>query len=507
MSSFCTENDSAQQFSSHFDNQYARLPEHFFTRVAPTPRAGAALLDVSPECLAQLGMSEEFPGLQALQEVMGGQRLWPGMDPLAQKYTGHQFGIYNPDLGDGRGLLLGEWKNDRGQLFDLHLKGAGVTPYSRFADGQAVLRSSVREYLGSAAMAGLGIATTQALALASNTEQVRRERWEPGATLLRVAPSHVRFGHFEWLSQQGQPGDMAALVELVIKRCWPESEGAPSPTLAMFEHCARATAEMIAGWQIYGFVHGVMNTDNMSIMGLTFDYGPYAFQDRFDPDFNPNHTDMDGRYSFSQQPDIGMWNLSVLASTLLEQVAHELDDREGAVEALKAALGHYGDLVNERYGEGMRARLGLGDETEGDPRLLADFLDLLKREQHDYHRAFRCLADWSAQGPGEGVLTELGNSPAMQAWYQRYHQRIESSQPGEIDYAARKNRMDKVNPIYILRTHLAQEAIQALEQQGDAAQLKCLRQLLSDPFNEQPGMDYYAKAPSSHAPVCLSCSS
>ncbi|WP_082890385.1 protein adenylyltransferase SelO [Halotalea alkalilenta] len=491
-------------FAARFDNRYARLPAHFFTRVAPTPRKGTRLLDVSPGCLALLGLDAGRPGTEAFTALLGGEQLWPGMDPIAQKYTGHQFGIYNPSLGDGRGLLLGEWLAPDGQRFDLHLKGAGVTPYSRFADGQAVLRSSLREYLASEAMAALGVPTSRALAVAVNQERVRRERWEPGATLLRVAPSHVRFGHFEWLAFGGDKPGLRKLIDHVIDDHWPHLRGHESPTAAMFDEVVAATAEMIAAWQAYGFVHGVMNTDNMSILGLTFDYGPFAFQDAFDPGFNPNHTDQEGRYSYAEQPSVGLWNLSRLASALLGPISDELGGEERARDALAGALERYGERLNLRFGERMRARLGLELEQPDDPRLLGDFLALLQAGRCDYHLCFRALADWHGDEPGERLRAALGDGAASRDWLARYRDRLGRETRAE---AARMVAMNAVNPLYVLRTHLAQRAIEAIETSADTAELVRLRACLSAPFTPQPGAEAYASAPPAGAPVCLSCSS
>ncbi|WP_025732843.1 protein adenylyltransferase SelO [Carnimonas nigrificans] len=486
-----------------FDNRFARLPAHFFSALEPAVQPGTQLLDVSPDCRRLLDMSREEISDEHLRALLGGEQLWPGMQPLAQKYTGHQFGSYNPDLGDGRGLLLGEWRNDSGVAFDLHLKGAGRTPYSRHGDGHAVLRSSVREYLVSEAFAGLGLPSTRALAVAVNQQQVPRERWEPGATLLRVAPSHVRFGHFEWLALSGHRQDVALLVNHVLAQHWPDLLEAPSPALAMFERCAERTAEMIAGWQAMGFVHGVMNTDNMSILGIALDFGPFAFQEQFDPAFTPNLTDAGGRYAYSEQPSIGMWNLSRLAFALLEQVAMEVGSEEAAQTVLQHALEEYGERVNHAFGERMRARLGLQQEMPDDTQLLGDFLSLLYHQGLDYHRAFRALASVNEQEPA-ATPADLGQSAAADGWIERYRMRLLHE---ERSTRERQQAMNQVNPLYVLRTHLAQRAIEAIEQHNDTRELKRLRELLAAPYTAQPGMDYYAEPAAGGAPVRLSCSS
>ncbi|MGJ8517963.1 protein adenylyltransferase SelO [Carnimonas bestiolae] len=489
--------------TNRFDNRFARLPQHFFSLLEPTAQPGTQLLDVSPECRRLLTMPEQEISDAQLRALLSGETLWPGMQPLAQKYTGHQFGIYNPELGDGRGLLLGEWRADSGASFDLHLKGAGRTPYSRHGDGNAVLRSSVREYLVSEAFAGLGLPSTRALAVAVNQQQVPRERWEPGATLLRVAPSHVRFGHFEWLALSEHDSDVALLVDHVLSQHWPDLLEAPSPTLAMFERCAERTAEMIAGWQAMGFVHGVMNTDNMSILGIALDFGPFAFQEQFDPAFTPNLTDAEGRYAYSEQPSIGMWNLSRLAFALLQQIAQELGSEDAAQAAVQQTLENYGERINHAFGERMRARLGLTEELPEDTQLLGDFLSLLYHQRLDYHCAFRSLAQLSDPSD-EKLPLALGQSAAALAWAERYRARL-AHEPRSAQQ--RQQAMNQVNPLYVLRTHLAQRAIEAIEQHNDASELKRLRELLADPYNARAGMDEYAMPARNSAPVRLSCSS
>ncbi|MDV6317458.1 protein adenylyltransferase SelO [Chromohalobacter sp. HP20-39] len=480
-----------------FDNAWARLPDDFFTRVSPTTWKNTRLVDISPHGCRMLGLDTELfnddsPSRETLRQVLGGETVLPGMDPLAQKYTGHQFGVYNPALGDGRGLLLGEVATDDG-FWDLHLKGAGQTPYSRFGDGRAVLRSTIREYLAGEAMAGLGIPTTLALALAVNDEKVQRERVEPGATLLRLAPSHVRFGHFEWLYQARRNDDLRRLVEHVITRHRPALAECEAPTEALFGDTVARTARLIAAWQAYGFVHAVMNTDNMSILGLTLDYGPYAFMDRYEPTLVPNHTDTAGRYAFDQQPGVGLWNLSVLGQSLTP-----LADPE----ALRAQLAEYEPALQQEYARLMRARLGLEQVQEGDAQLVQDWLTLLADAGADYHRAFRALGEWAVDD-GAWLHDEVP-AEGLAAWLSRYRQRLDDE---PRDDASRREAMQSVNPLYVPRTHLIQQVIEAAEK-GDMAPLAEFRALLADPFTSQPGMAHWAAAPAPEASViCLSCSS
>ncbi|GHB29863.1 protein adenylyltransferase SelO [Salinicola rhizosphaerae] len=484
--------DGASLSGLVFDNVWSRFPADFFTRVAPTPRRGTRLLDVSPLAARRLGLDAETLDAKTLTGVMSGERLLPGMDPLAQKYTGHQFGTYNPALGDGRGLLLGEAVTPQGPV-DLHLKGAGQTPYSRFGDGQAVLRSSLREYLAGEAMAGLRIPTTLALAVAVNDERVMRERVEPGATLLRLAESHVRFGHFEWLYQQQRVEDLERLMHHVIDRHRPDLAQTEAPLEALYQDVVTRTAELIARWQAYGFVHAVMNTDNMSILGLTLDYGPYAFMDRFDSRLTPNHTDTTGRYAFDQQPGVALWNLTVLGQSLTPLIG---------VERLREILDTYEPTLQAAYAILMRARLGLESEQEDDGELIDDWLTLMERASADFHRSFRALSETDIQG-GLSLEAEIPDA-ALGDWLARYRERLSRESRGEAERLA---AMRRVNPVYVLRTHLAQQVIEAAED-GDAGPLRTFRELLSSPFERRDGMDAWAEAPAASAPpVCLSCSS
>ncbi|RKQ97216.1 hypothetical protein C7446_2638 [Kushneria sinocarnis] len=478
-----------------FDNAYARLPEYFYTRVQPTPRRGTRVLDTSPDCAELLGLEAAGLDDEPLRALMAGEQLLPGMDPLAQKYTGHQFGVYNPALGDGRGLLLGEVRTPHGPL-DLHLKGSGQTPYSRFADGQAVLRSSIREYLVSEHLAALGIPTTRALAVAVNDERVQRETVEPGATLLRVAESHVRFGHFEWLAYKGDEDGLQRLADHVIERHRPWLREHETPYAALFEDVVARTAELIARWQAYGFVHAVMNTDNMSILGLTIDYGPYAFLDTYIPDRVPNHTDTEGRYAFDQQAGVALWNLNRLGNALMPLV-----EREALVSALESFSGQ----LQQAFGAVMRQRLGLTTPQDDDAELCREWLTLLYQSGADYHRAFRMLSYYDGSEMQRARLArEVPDPSALAQWLERYDARLATEQRTTEE---RLEAMQAVNPVYVLRTHIAQRAIEAAER-GDRDELGLIRECLCRPFTPRPGCEAYEQAPpADEAAVCLSCSS
>lgn len=487
--------------SLHFDNSWSRFPEAFYSRVTPTPWRDTQVLDISPLGAAQLELDPDGIELGRLEALMAGRELLAGMAPIAQKYTGHQFGSYNPALGDGRGLLLGEALTSAGPM-DLHLKGAGQTPYSRFGDGRAVLRSSIREYLAGEAMSGLGIPTTTALAVAVNGEKVMRERVEPGATLLRLAPSHARFGHFEWLYQQRNVEGIRALAWHMIHRHRPGLADSEAPFEAFFADIVERTAQLIAAWQAYGFVHAVMNTDNMSLLGLTLDYGPYAFMERYQPGWTPNHTDAAGRYAFDQQPGVALWNLTVLAQSLTSLID---------VERLREILDRYEPVLQQAYAERMRARLGLSAPWQGedDASLAAAWLDCLERHSVDFHNAFRALGDYRGGSEARNRLAWLLEIPpqdeGLNAWLDAYDQRLEhESRGGE----ARQHAMEQVNPRYVLRTHLAQRVIEAAEN-GDIEPLRQFRQRLAAPFDlhDDDGEEWFTPPPTSAPPVCLSCSS
>src|SRR5574342_612811 len=375
-----------------FDNSYARLPEAFYAKLNPTPfssppylvhanRAAAELIDLDPDEFKR----PEFAG------VFGGSLLVPGMQPLAMLYSGHQFGVYVPQLGDGRAILLGEVKNERGERWDLQLKGARMTPFSRDGDGRAVLRSTIREYLCCAAMQGLGIPTTQALCLVGSEDKVYREQIETGAMVVRMAPSHVRFGTFEILYYRKQHEHLKTLADYVIELRYPHLREVPDKYARFFVEVVERTAKLIAQWQAVGWAHGVMNTDNMSILGRSLDYGPYGFMDDYDAGFICNHSDHNGRYAFNQQPFIGLWNLSCLAQALLPLVPKE---------ELKAALDRYTPIHQEYYLELMRLKLGLEGARAEDESLVNDLLALMAQSHADYTNVFRALGDFHS-APGE----------------------------------------------------------------------------------------------------------
>lgn len=465
-----------------FDNSYSRLPSGLYSRVEPAGFAHPHLVSFNPEAARLLDLEPECAHNPDFVAFFGGQKLLPGSAPLAMKYTGHQFGVYNPDLGDGRGLLLGEVVNAQGETWDLHLKGAGKTPYSRFGDGRAVLRSCIREYLGSEAMHHLGIPSTRALCIVGSDEPVLREKTERGAMLLRLADTHIRFGHFEWLFHSNQPELLKTLADFVITKHFPELADEHDRYAAFFREVVRRTARLMALWQLAGFAHGVMNTDNFSITGATFDYGPFGFLDIYEPGFICNHSDYNGRYAWNQQPSVGLWNLNALAYALSGLIGKD---------ALVAALqGYEGEFLGA-YGTGLRQKLGLRTERPEDHQLAADFLELLARNNADYTRSFRALAHVGSAEGQSPLRDDFLDREAFDAWLRRYRERLRAEGSDDRERAA---FMNSVNPKYILRNYMAQVAIDKAED-GDYGEIAKLRTLLMRPFDEQPENEAYAALP------------
>ncbi|MDG9884382.1 YdiU family protein [Pseudomonas sp. GD04058] len=465
-----------------FDNRFARLGDAFSTQVLPEPIDDPRLVVVSEAAMALLDLEPTEAHSPVFAELFGGHKLWSEADPRAMVYSGHQFGSYNPRLGDGRGLLLGEVCNDAGQHWDLHLKGAGQTPYSRMGDGRAVLRSSIREFLASEALHALGIPSSRALCVIGSNTPVWRETKESAAMLLRLAPSHIRFGHFEYFYYTRQPEQQRQLAEHVLDLHYPECKTADEPYLAMFRSIVERNAELIGKWQAYGFCHGVMNTDNMSILGITFDFGPFAFLDDFDAGFICNHSDDQGRYSYSNQVPIAHWNLSALAQALTPFIS---------VEALQEALGLFLPLYEAHYLDLMRRRLGLTTAEEGDKVLIQRLLSLMQPGAVDYSLFFRKLGDQPVEQALGVVRSDFVDLAGFDNWSQDYLARVQR-EPGNAD--GRRERMHAVNPLYVLRNYLAQRAIEAA-QGGDYSEVRRLHAVLARPFEEQPGMEAYAERP------------
>ena len=484
-------------------NRFHALGPEFHTELPAQGLPEPHWVATSADCAALLGLPADWatrPELNALQ-VFSGNALWPGMRTLASVYSGHQFGQWAGQLGDGRALWLGEMPTPAGPM-ELQLKGAGRTPYSRMGDGRAVLRSSIREYLCSETMAALGIPTTRALCITGSALPVRRETMETAAVVARVAPSFVRFGHFEHFAHRDKPAALRRLADFVIDHHYPACRDAAEPYAALLEAVALRTAEMVAAWQAVGFCHGVMNTDNMSILGLTIDYGPFGFLDAFDPGHVCNHSDDQGRYAFARQPNVAFWNLHALAQALLPLIGGGEDASERALAALEPYKAAFPQALLAR----MRAKLGLVHAEDADRELVDDLLRRMAADRADFSITFRRLALFNtAPGASNAAVRDLFiDRDAFDAWAARYSERLRRE---PIPEAERAQQMNRVNPKFVLRNHLADTAIQAA-QAGDFGETERLLQALRHPFDEQAEHEAYAAFPPEWASsIEVSCSS
>lgn len=463
----------------NFTNSFEQLGADYHSKQAPQGLPDAQLISYSKPCAQHFGLIKLIGDLDRLAAITAGNTVLDGMQPLASVYSGHQFGSYNPQLGDGRALLLGEANTSTARV-ELQLKGSGVTPYSRFGDGRAVLRSSIREYLASEAMAALGIPTTRALSIVHSSEIVYRETPEPTASVLRLAPSFLRFGHFEYFCHTDRPTHVKKLADYVIATQRPALAQHDTPYLALLQDIVERTACLIAHWQSVGFAHGVLNTDNMSILGLTIDYGPFAFLDDYAPDFICNHSDHSGRYAFNQQPFIGLWNLNALGYTFKDMLSKA---------QITTCLEQYEPILVAKYAELMRAKLGLSLPRDNDNALLNSLLDLMAKEHTDYTLCFRSLA--AALVDADRFIDQFVDRDAALHWLTQYRKRILIE---ERDISEIQQRMNRCNPKYILRNYLAQIAIDKA-QRGDYTELNRLLQVLHKPFDEQADFAAYAKPP------------
>ncbi|HZJ95239.1 MAG TPA: YdiU family protein [Thiopseudomonas sp.] len=478
-----------------FDPRFARLGNAFSAPIEPTAVDNAKMVIYSPEALALLDLPANTVDDPRFLQLASGGWHWPETTPRAMVYAGHQFGGYTPRLGDGRGLLLAEVLNNAGEHWDVHLKGAGLTPFSRTGDGRAVLRSSIREFLASEYLHALGIPTSRALSVTDSSTVVWREHRETAAMLIRLAPSHIRFGHFEYFYYNKQYTELEQLHEHVLNDLYPECLSADEPLAALLTEVVKRTAETIALWQVYGFCHGVMNTDNMSILGITFDFGPYGFLDDFKQGHICNLSDRHGRYAYDQQVSIGYWNLTAFAETLTRYVA---------IERLQDILDGYAGIQQQAYLTGMRARLGLLGEQEGDALLIDKLLVQLDHSAVDYTLFFRNLAERPVAEALSAMRNEFINQAAFDEWSAEFIARNANDTRSQ---AQRREQMHGVNPLYMLRNYLIQDVIDEAED-GNYAPLRKLFQVLSNPFTEQAGCEAYAQRPPEWGKhLALSCSS
>lgn len=479
-------------------NSFAELPPSFYTRLMPTPLPAPYPINASASAASLIGLTPAALASQELLEALAGNRLLPNSSPLAAVYSGHQFGVWAGQLGDGRAILLGDVAAAAGGRMELQLKGAGATPYSRMGDGRAVLRSSIREYLCSEAMAALGIPTSRALAIVGSDQLAMRERPETTAVVTRMAPSFVRFGSFEHWYYNNQHDTLKTLADYVIASFYPELLAAENPYQALLAEVSRRTAHLMAQWQAVGFMHGVMNTDNISILGLTLDYGPFGFMEAYDPGHICNHTDQQGRYAYNKQPQIGHWNCFALGQALLPLI--------GSVEATEAALSGYQAQYGEKLDELLHAKLGLATQQADDDKLLDAMFALMQASHVDFTLFFRRLGalqvdDARADGPLRDLFMDRA---AFDAWALQYRARLKLENSRDD---SRKLAMDGCNPKYVLRNYLAQNAIERA-QNKDFSEVGKLLEILEKPFDEQPQHAKYAELPPDWARgLEVSCSS
>ena len=473
-----------------FDNSYARLPERFYARALPTSAKVPKLIRANKALAVELGLDPEWLVSPQGLAFLSGQEIVEGSEPIAMAYAGHQFGQFVPQLGDGRAILLGEVIDRQGRRRDIHLKGSGCTPFSRGGDGNAALGPVLREYVLSEAMASLGIPTTRALAAATTGQSVVREKILPGAVIARVASSHIRVGTFQFFAARGDVEALRLLAEHVIERHYPAAAEAEDRYRALLEKVIAAQAELVARWQAVGFIHGVMNTDNMSVAGETIDYGPCAFMDAYDPETVFSSIDRMGRYAYGNQPKIALWNLTRFAETLLPLLG---DDEAKAVGVAEEALTTFSALFQRAYQDGFRRKLGLGGEREGDPELVGTLLEALSRNKVDFTLFFRRLSYAQSEGEGEAAVRAMfADTAAFDDWLTRWRLRLQF-EPFDAEGSAAAMRA--VNPAFIPRNHRVEAMIRAAVDGEDRAQFEELLAVLSRPFDDQPEFLEYQDPP------------
>ena len=466
----------------NFDNSYARLPKTFFSSLNLNPVHSPKLVILNSSLAASLGLN-----VQELQSndgvaALGGNRIPEGAFPIAQAYAGHQFGNFTM-LGDGRALLLGEQITPLNERVDIQLKGSGRTPYSRGGDGRATLGPMLREYIISEAMHALGIPTTRSLAVVSTGEAVIRETDLPGAILTRVADSHLRVGTFQYASGLGKASELKALADYTIKRHFPDANDSPNRYLTLLQEVVKRQAMLVAKWQLVGFIHGVMNTDNMTISGETIDYGPCAFMDTYDPETVFSSIDVQGRYAYGNQPYIAGWNLARFAESLLP-LLH--DDEEQALELAQDVISGYSKLYHRHWLSGMRGKLGMVNEEEQDEALIDDLLKMMQKYQADYTNTFRALTFDRLEGQ------DLFGTDEFEQWYKRWQERLKRQKETK---ESSQLLMKKSNPALIPRNHRVEEALEAAVNQGDYTVMERLLDVLSSPYAHTREQEDYAKLP------------
>ncbi|AQQ52327.1 protein adenylyltransferase SelO [Planococcus lenghuensis] len=478
-----TQRQETTKIGWQFDNSYTRLPESFFSKMNVNPVRAPELIIVNEELAGSLGLDPEALQSEEGIAVLAGNEVPEGGEPIAQAYAGHQFGNFTM-LGDGRAILLGEQITSTGDRMDIQLKGAGRTPYSRGGDGRAALGPMLREYIISEAMHALGIPTTRSLAVVYTGETIQRESARPGAILTRVASSHLRVGTFQYARGRDDIENLRVLADYAIDRHYPELKDKDEKYLELFRAVMKRQAALIAKWQLVGFIHGVMNTDNMAISGETIDYGPCAFMDAYDPATVFSSIDVQGRYAYGNQPMIGGWNLARFAETLLPLLG---DDQDKAIARIQEELSTYIKLYETNWLEGMRAKLGLFTKEAEDEVLADDLLAIMQDQGADFTNTFRALTYEEADKP------DIFGTTAFKEWQARWHDRLKRQEESE---EAVSELMRNSNPAVIPRNHKVEEALAAAVEQGDFGPLDKLLTVLEDPYNRTPKQaDYIAPAP------------
>ena len=471
-------------------NGYARLPEHFFARLDPTPVPKPRLIQINHALAADLGLNLVGLNHETLAALFAGNLLLPGAEPIATAYAGHQFGYFVPQLGDGRAILLGEVRDRAGARRELQLKGSGKTPFSRNGDGRAALGPVLREYLVSEAMHALGVPSTRALAAVMSGERIFRDGFVPGAVFTRVAASHVRVGTFEYFAARGDITATRRLADYMIDRHYPDARAAERPYLALLQAVAARQAALIASWMHVGFIHGVMNTDNMALSGETIDFGPCAFMDAYDPNTVFSSIDESGRYAYANQPHAAQWNLARFAETLLPILD---PGPERAVELANDAICEFSSRFAQHWLTGLLRKLGMVHCQDGDRELVQALLDCMRHNQADFTLTFRALCDIAEYSGAESKLRALfANPSACDEWLVRWKSRLshEPCEPG-----ARAAAMRQLNPIFIPRNHRIEQAIDAAIEREDFSLFTELLSVLSQPFEEREALAAYARPP------------
>ncbi len=473
-----------------FDNSYARLPDSFYARVLPSSASDPRLIKLNRPLATLLGFDPEILETPDGVEELAGRRVLAGSDPIATAYAGHQFGHFSPQLGDGRAVLLGEVIGRDGIRRDIQLKGSGRTPFSRGGDGRAALGPVLREYLVSEAMAALGIPTTRALAAMTTGETVWRETELPGAVLARVAASHIRVGTFQFFAARGNGEAVRRLADHAMERHYPEAMRAAQPYRAFLDGVIARQARLVARWMHIGFIHGVMNTDNMSIAGETIDYGPCAFMDAYDPGTVFSSIDQQGRYAYANQPGIAQWNLTRLTECLLPLLS---DSEEEALTQGQDLLGAFAPAFHAAHLGGFRSKLGLSTEHDDDLALVQDLLDRMAASKADFTLTFRRLCDAAEDRERDRDVRDLFIDPtSYDDWADRWRSRLAR----EIETAStRRAAMRAVNPAFIPRNHRVEDAIAAAIERGDYAPFEKLGDVLSRPYDDQQDAAAYADPP------------